>query len=186
VVYLPGEDSEQEDVMIENEYHYNDLREKCINALFSTRTTTNPLFAYWNWRILSHDDRYELNVYVRFGNSIPIKHFDFLYDEIVGTQMELQIFPIHGGTGEVKMLVKDRLGYTHNFPYITPDHGIDIWRKGGDEFEVPLDTQWTSDNFLNSKNYLSEEMGMKPSNTSLLMMIQTKQWIELFHLDYSV
>lgn len=171
-------------------YSYTTLREYCINLVFKNRIVTNPQFSFWKWMVKSNNV-WELIVYVRFSLPISLKNFDHIQQEI-GTltndspyRHRCQIIPMHGGMSDMKMLLTEYLGYIDRFPCTDAGYGMDIWRKGGDEIEYPLETKWTNGDFLSSPNYRKTVSEMISLRNNLLGSIKIQNWLDLFHIgDY--
>lgn len=171
-------------------YSYTFLREYCINLAFKNREKTNPQFAFWKWMV-KNNNVWELLIYVRFSLPISMQYFDYI-KETIDTLPEntpyknrCQIIPIHGGTSDMKLLLTEYLGYIDRFPCTDAGYGMDIWRKGGDEIEYPLETKWTNGDFLSSPNYRKTVSEMISLRNNLLGSIKIQNWLDLFHIgDY--
>ena len=155
------------------------FRIECVNSVFQKRAFTNPLFAYWSWRITAQDNMYELHVFVRFGNPCTFESFDFIKQNVSFTMR-----PLQGGPSEMKMIIKDRLGFSMSFPYTTSELGVEIWRKGGDGYDHCLDEDWSTVPFIFSKNYKVSVGEFYLVRDRILQMVRTKRWLELFRMDY--
>lgn len=165
-----------------DEYYLMQIRDQCINRVFKHRNITNPQFGYWSWRITS-TNVYELLVYVRFH--VPIAKKDFELDTWRADllpEIQYQMHPVYSGASDMKMIIKERLGYIDSFPYAVPDYGVELWRKGGDEVNHPLDETWTSGPFIDSSNYKKGVHEFFLLRDHLLRLIRMKRWIELFRI----
>ena len=158
------------------------LREKCIDVLFQNRSHTEPEFAYWHWYIKSNTNRYELKVYIRYRIPIAKNKLNIALNDIPNT-VSLEIIPMHGGTSDIRMMLKERLGYSDVFPYSTPDLGVELWRRGGDSMDVPLEERWTNDRFTMSLNYNTGYDEHLMLQDKLLRWIRMKRWVDLFRLN---
>lgn len=169
---------------------YTNLREYCINLVFENRTTTNPQFAFWKWRVKS-SHVWELLVYVRFSLPISMQCFHHIETNLESLPLNspyrnrCQIIPMHGGASDMKLLLTEHIGYIDRFPCTDAGYGMDIWRKGGDDIEFPLETQWTTGDFLYSPNYRKTISEMISLRNNLLGIIKIQNWLDLFHIgDY--
>lgn len=164
------------------EVYFDTLREKCMDVLFHNRSHTNPEFAYWHWYIKSETNQYELRVYIRYRIPISKNKLNLSFDEIPNI-VSFEIIPLHGGSSDIRMMLTERLGYTDVFPYSTPDFGVEIWRRGGDSIDFPLEETWTQGRFTVSPNYKTGCHQHFMLRDRLLVMIRMNRWTELFRLS---
>lgn len=164
------------------EVYIERLREKCIDVLFQHRSHTEPEFAYWHWYIKSETNRYELRVYIRYRIPISKNKLNISLDGIP-TTVSFEIIPMHGGSSDIRMMLTERLGYSDVFPYSTPDFGVELWRRGGDSIDVPLEEKWTYGPFTTSPNYKTGFHQQFMLRDRLLTMIQMNRWVDLFRLS---
>jgi hypothetical protein len=170
-----------EDYMSRMELYYTTLRELCINSVFRHRNKLNPMFAHWSWCI-KQNNVYELLLYVRFANPVCKHTFQYIHDEIV-SPTRVQMMPVAGGSSDIKMILQERLGYNEYFPYTTPDFGMELWRKGGDEIDYPLEETWTHEDFTISPNYKNTPHEFFMLRDRLLVMVRMSRWVDLFRLQ---
>jgi|Laugresbdmm110sn_1035088.scaffolds.fasta_scaffold14328_2 hypothetical protein len=157
------------------------FRVACVNSVFERRASYNPYFAYWTWEITTQNNTFDLHIYIRFGKPCSFASFDYI--KLKNPNILLTIRPVQGGSSEMKMIIKDRLGYTMSFPYSKSDIGVEIWRKGGDGYDNVLDEDWSTDPFIFSKNYKVSVHEFYLLRDEILRMVQNRRWLELFHMD---
>ncbi|MEY3767045.1 MAG: hypothetical protein RLZZ11_112 [Cyanobacteriota bacterium] len=171
----------------DDEAYYTSLRKRWINQLFSARAVYKPLFAYWNWFIDGVDrddgrgsmDVFHIHCYIQFQKPATMNDIAGVFGTMGHTAT-----PVQGGVAEVKMILKERFEYLSMFPEATADYGADIWRRGGDPFEYPLDEKWTDGAFLESPEYCQIFHALHPDRETFLdyimVGVKNNRWLELF------
>jgi hypothetical protein len=169
---------------VEGSLELMQIKDGWINQLFQHRSKFEPEFAYWSWWIDGEpagENRqmdYYLKMYLRVQRPIAMARLREWVPE--GTKM----VAVQGGSAEVQRILQENFQYTIVFPpSCMADYGMDVWRRGGDTFEYPLEVAWVPGPFLSGPNYTHPVSVRFLYLNWFLQMVKNGKWSHLFRLE---
>lgn len=156
-----------------------------LNVIMNNRITFQPTFAFWEYTVIdtniennenteNNENRYYISFKMYIHTTISVSMVEF---KNWLNNNDINVEPVYGNIYELKLILQYLMSWNNTLPYLSDDHKIEIWKRGGTLFEEELNPIMTTELFTSSSNYIANEDLQK----EYFRLVQYNEWKELFY-----